>query len=158
MEPMKIAMAGLMTLVAAALSPTDFPGIVYSQGKQDASKTQTKKLDEKTAKKYRKIRIQETRKKIQNIGALIKRINEKLKHRTSGQELFEQKRDLENQLRNLITLYALTDQALTEAGRLNKEVTSIKRNSKKGPRDPNRLQLANFLNARRQEYITFGTR
>lgn len=158
METMKIALTGLITLAAAALSPSDFPGSVYSQGKKDAPTTQTKKLDEKTAKKYRAIRIQETKKKVMNISSLIESINEKLNHRISGQEIFDQKRDLENQLRDLITLYALTDQALTEAGRLNKEVSRIKQNSKKGPRDSNRLQLANFLDARRQEYITFATR
>ena len=160
METMKIALAGMITLAAAALSPSDFKGSVYSQtkGKKGDPTTQTKQLDAETAKKLREIRIQETRKKIKTIGSLIESINKKLNLRTSGQDVFEQKRGLENQLRDLITLYALTEQALTEAGRLDKEVVGIKRNSKKGPRDPRRLQLANFLDARRKEYIIFATR
>ena len=72
--------------------------------------------------------------------------------------MFDQKRSLENQLRDLITLFALTTQALTEAGRLSREVGDIKRHARKGPRDTRRLQLANFLDARRTEYIIFGTR
>lgn len=158
MEAMKIVLTGLITVAAAALSPSDFPGSVYSQEKKGDPTTQTKILDPKTAKKYREIRIQETKKKVMNITKLIESVNKKLSFRTSGREVFEQKRDLENQLRDLITLYALTDQALTEAGRLGNEARSIRRHARKGPRDARRLQLANFLNARRQEYITFATR
>ena len=139
METLKIALTGLITLAAASLSPSDFPGSVYSQEKKGDPSTQTKKLDAETAKKYREIRIQETKKKILNISSLIEDINKKLKIRTSGQDIFTEKRDLENQLRDLITLYALTDQALTEAGRLNKEIRIIKHNSRKGPRDSSRL-------------------
>ncbi len=160
MDPFKIALIGIV-VAASQLSPNDFPGTVYSQdksgGAQDGAGV-TKKLDPKTAEKLRQVRIKETRKKISNIGTLIESINEKLDLRTSQQEDFDQKRSLENQLRDLITLFALTNQALTEAERLSREVGDIKRNSRKGLRDSRRLQLANFLEARRQEYIVFATR
>ncbi|HBK80161.1 MAG TPA: hypothetical protein DDZ83_10905 [Nitrospinae bacterium] len=157
MDPMKLVMAGLL-VAASSLSPGDFPASVYSQEKKSDKKPGTTKIDPKTAKKLREARIKDIRKKIDNIGTLIQSVNSQLKLRTSGPAVFDQKRSLENQLRDLITLFALTTQALTEAGRLSREVGDIKRHARKGPRDTRRLQLANFLDARRTEYIIFGTR
>ncbi len=71
---------------------------------------------------------------------------------------FEQKRSLENQLRDLITLFALTDRAIREAGRLTREVFDIRKNAREGMKDPRRLTLAKFLEARRREYVRFATR
>ena len=160
MHPLKIALIGIV-VAASQLSPNDFPGTVYSQDKGSGEQSRegtTKKIDPKVAEKLRQARIKETRKKISNIGTLIESINEKLDLRTSQQGDFDQKLSLENQLRDLTTLFALTNQALTEAERLSRKVGVIKRNSRKGLRDSRRLQLANFLEARRQEYIVFATR
>jgi hypothetical protein len=157
MDPFKIVMAGLL-VAASALTPGDFPASVYSQEKKSDKKPGTTKIDPKTAKKLREARIKDIRKKVNNIGTLIQSVNSQLKLRTSGPGVFDQKRSLENQLRDLITLFALTNQALTEAGRLSREVGDIQRLARKGPRDTRRLQLANFLDARRTEYIIFGTR
>lgn len=143
---------------AGSLSAGDFKGTSGDRGKGGGGTTQTKKINAKIAKELRAARIAKIKKKIRNINVLIVSVNEKLQLRTSGPADFDQKRALENQLRDLITLFALTDRALTEAGRLSREVSEIMRNARKGPRDSKRLRLANFLDARRSEYITFATR
>jgi hypothetical protein len=101
---------------------------------------------------------QEARKKLETLKGLIKETNAELVLRTAGNETFERKRTLENQLRDYITLLSLTDQALAEAERLAQEVEALRRGAASGPRDPQRLQLVNFLEARRREYVLFATR
>lgn len=147
-----------MVIATSLIVPGNFIGTINSQEKKPDEVPGTTKIDPKTAKKLREARIKEIQNKIDNIRTLIQSTNSKLKLRTSGPAIFDQKRSLENQLRDLITLYALTNQALTEAGRLSSEVNDIKRYTRKGPRDFKRLQLANFLDARRIEYIIFATR
>ncbi|MBI2132959.1 MAG: hypothetical protein HYT99_09195 [Candidatus Tectomicrobia bacterium] len=92
------------------------------------------------------------------LKGLIKEINADLQVRTAGGETFERKRVLENQLRDYITLLSLADQALAEAERLSQEVEAMRKITSAGPRDLQRLQLVNFLEARRREYVLFGTR
>ncbi len=131
------------------------PPVGPSPSSEDAQK---KKEEERKAREAYEARLKEIRRKIETLNNLIKQANEALKLRTSGPDVFERKRALENQLRDYITLFSLTDQAIAEAERLAREVEEILQNVGKGPRDPQRLQLANFLEARRREYVLFGMR
>lgn len=116
-------------------------------------------LTPEEARKFQKEKkAREDRKKISVISKLIQDINKKIKLRTSGQEVFDRKQELENRLRDKITLFKMTDQATSEANRLAREVEEIHRTNRNGPQNSRRQQLANFLEARRREYITFATR
>lgn len=136
-----------------------FSDTVFSQGVARKKSSAPPFFTPEEARKFREEKeARENRKKIDAISKLIAEVNEKLKLRTSGQEVFDQKQALENRLRDQITLFKMTDQAMAEAKRLAREVEEIRRTIRNGPQNPRRLQLANFLEARRHEYITFATR
>ena len=109
-------------------------------------------------RKLREAQLKDFSEKIKAINGLIKSVNQELQSRASGQEVFDWKLTLENQLRDVITNFALLDEALSQAERLEKEVREIRGVGRIGPRNVRRRQLANFLDARRKEYIRFATR
>ena len=146
--------AGIVLAQAAPPKASDFGGRKPNLEKDAAQK----KIDAALAKKLRAAKLAEIKKKLTNISLLIQSVNVRLDLMTAKKGEFEQKRSLENQLRDLITLFAMTDRAIREAGRLTREVFDIRKNARKGLKDPRRLTLANFLEARRREYIRFATR
>lgn len=132
------------------------PGITYSQAPKMG--TPPPAYDSEMVQKFKEKKAEENLKKINIVNQLIQNVNEKLKLRTSGQKIFDKKRALENRLRDMITLFGMTEQAMSEAIRLARESEEIRRLIRIGPKNPRRLQLANFLEARRREYILFATR
>ena len=121
------------------------------------------KIGEELAKKevqkrIRQAKLTDIRRKLKSLDTLIQSVNQDLKRRFVDPLSYQRKRSLENQLRDLITLAALTGRALAEADRLARETREILRSVKKSSRETNRLQLVNFLQARRREYIIFATR
>lgn len=151
--------AFLAAAAAAFLSILPFPGAASSQSDEPKKAPPPRSLTQEEEQKLRLEReLREDRKKIGTIIELIQGINKKLKLRTAGQEIFDQKQALENRLRDKITHFEMTDQAMAEATRLAREVEEIHRTARKGPKNSRRQQLANFLEARRREYITFATR
>lgn len=142
---------------APAPPPAQAPAPPPPAGQQPAEKPEDARKREEE-RKAQEARAQEIRKKVTTLKGLIKEINADLQVRTAGSETFERKRVLENQLRDYITLLSLADQALVEAERLSQEVEAMRKSTSAGPRDLQRLQLVNFLEARRREYILFGTR
>ena len=145
---------GIVLAQAAAPKASDFGGRKPNLEKDAAQR----KIDAALAKKLRAAKLAEIKKKLTNISLLIQSVNVRLDLMTAKKGEFEQKRSLENQLRDLITLFAMTDRAIWEAGRLTREVSAIRRKARQGLSDSRRLQLANFLDARRREYIRFATR
>lgn len=146
-------------VVATVLSILPFPGTAYAESHAPKKAPAPSSLTPEEARILRKEKkAREDRKKIGTINKLIQDINRKIKLRTSGQEVFDRKQALENRLRDRITLFKMTDQAMLEANRLAREVEEINRSNRKGPQNSRRHQLANFLEARRREYITFATR
>ncbi len=152
--------ARLALLAAVAvLSTLPFPATAFAQSDAPKKAPAPSSLTPEEARILQKEKkAREDRKKISTISKLIQDINKKLKLRTSGQEVFDQKQALENRLRDKITLFKMTDQAMSEATRLAREVEEIHRTNRTGPKNSRRQQLANFLEARRREYITFATR
>ena len=153
----KIALIGILFAAGPAHGALSKSGPAYPAGKGDKG-ADSKTLDPATAEKLRKAKLAEITKKITTINRLIEGVNDKLDLRTAGENEFDQKRSLENQLRDFITLFAMTDRAIREAGRLTREIGAIRRKARQGLRDSRRLQLANFLDARRREYIRFAIR
>lgn len=152
-------LAGLLALtpLPALAGPAQAPAPPPPAGQQPAEKPEDARKREEE-RKAQEARAQEIRKKVTTLKGLIKEINADLQVRTAGSETFERKRVLENQLRDYITLLFLADQALVEAERLSQEVEAMRKSTSAGPRDLQRLQLVNFLEARRREYVLFGTR
>ncbi|MBI1724742.1 MAG: hypothetical protein HYR52_03785 [Candidatus Tectomicrobia bacterium] len=147
-----LALTPLPALAGPAQAPAPPP-----PGQQPAEKPEDARKREEE-RKAQEARAQEIRKKVTTLKGLIKEINADLQVRTAGGETFERKRVLENQLRDYITLLSLADQALAEAERLSQEVEAMRKITSAGPRDLQRLQLVNFLEARRREYVLLGTR
>lgn len=154
-----LALTPLPALAGPAQAPAPPPAQAPAPpaGQQPAEKPEDARKREEE-RKAQEARAQEIRKRVITLKGLIKGINTDLQVRTAGGETFERKRVLENQLRDYITLLSLTDQALVEAERLSQEVEAMRKSTAAGPRDLQRLQLVNFLEARRREYILFGTR
>jgi hypothetical protein len=144
--------------IAVFLIPL-FPGTAFGQYDTPKKTPVPSSLSPEEARKFRKQKkALEEQKKIKTLSMLIQNVNKKLKLRTSGQKEFDRKQALENRLRDRITLFNFTNQAMAEAVRLAREVEEIRRTNRNGPNNSRRLQLANFLEARRREYILFATR
>ncbi len=158
MNFLKIALIGIIFAAGPAHGALSRSGPDYPKSGKGDKEADSKTLDPAAAEKFRKAKIAEITKKITNITRLIDGVNDKLDLRGAGEDEFDQKRSLENQLRDLITLFAMIDRAIWEAGRLTREVGAIRRKARQGLRDSRRLQLANFLDARRREYILFANR
>lgn len=152
-----ISLTPPLLLAPAARAQTPAPPAAQQPANKvdDAKKREE---EERRARLAQEARAREIRKKLEALKGLIKETNSTLGLRTAGSEAFERKRVLENQLRDFITLLSLADQALAEADRLSQEVEGLRKSTAAGPRDPQRLQLVNFLEARRREYLLFGTR
>ena len=143
----------------AVLLISSSPGTSFAQYDKPKKTPVPSSLSPGEARKLRKQKkALEEQKKIKTLSMLIQNVNKKLKLRTSGQKEFDRKQALENRLRDRITLFNLTNRAMTEAVRLAREVEEIRRTNRNGPKSFRRLQLANFLEARRREYILFATR
>ncbi|MDA0999494.1 MAG: hypothetical protein O2807_03110 [bacterium] len=146
------AFSGMFPLPSVA-GPAAAPG----QEKRQLSPKEQKELVGKQ-QKIGEAQLKDVQLKIRNLHRLIQDVNDDLVLRTSSGGTYERKRALENQLRDIITLSALTAVAMDEARRLRQEIVEIRQGSRSGPLDPRRLQLVNFLEARRQEYVFFATR
>lgn len=150
-------------VIAALLFAGAFPSAAVAgpaapgQARRPPSPKQQKALVERQ-NKIRKAQLKDVQLKIQNLHRLIREVNGELSLRTSDADIFDRKRSLENQLRDIVTLFALTGRAMDESRRLRQEVKKIRQGSRTGPVDARRLQLVNFLEARRREYIFFATR
>jgi hypothetical protein len=153
------ALAGLLALtpLPALAGPAQAPAPPAAGPQQPAEKPEDARKREEE-RKAREEQGKEIQRKLGTMKGLIKEINAELQVRTAGSETFERKRVLENQLRDYITLLFLAEQALIEAERLAQEVEAMRKSTAAGPRDLQRLQLVNFLEARRREYVLFGTR
>ncbi|OGL59497.1 MAG: hypothetical protein A3J27_07400 [Candidatus Tectomicrobia bacterium RIFCSPLOWO2_12_FULL_69_37] len=151
------ALAAILALAPAlpAPAPAQAPA---AKPAEKSEETKKREEEERRARLAREAQGKEIQKKLGTMKGLIKEINAELGLRTAGAEAFERKRTLENQLRDYITQLFLTDQALTEAERLALEVEGMRKSTAAGPRDTQRLQLMNFLEARRREYVLFATR
>ena len=103
------AAPGIVLAQAAAPKASDFGGRKPNKGEKSAEQ---KKLDAEIAKKLRAARLAEIKKKLTTISLLIQSVNVRLDLMTAVRSEFEQKRSLENQLRDLITLAALTGRAV----------------------------------------------
>ncbi len=160
MPPRNRAILRLLTAAAAAFFSIHLlPEVAHPQSDASPKSTKPSFLPPDKARELQKQKkAAEEQKKINSVNKLIQNINKKLKLRTSGQEVFERKKALENRLRDMITFFEMADQAMSEAIRLAREVEEIQKIIQNGPKDPRRLQLANFLEARRREYILFATR
>ena len=157
--PRSIRLACALAAILALAPPFPAPAQTPAP-KPDEKSEETKKREEeeRRARLVREAQAKEIQKKLGTMKGLIKEINAELGLRTAGAEVFERKRTLENQLRDYITQLFLTDQALAEAERLAQEVEAMSKSTAAGPRDLQRLQLVNFLEARRREYVLFATR
>ncbi|MBI3128770.1 MAG: hypothetical protein HYZ11_14290 [Candidatus Tectomicrobia bacterium] len=149
---LSLALAPFPVLAGPAAPPAP-PG---NQPPAEKPEDARKRAEEE--RRAREAQAKEIRKKLDTLRGLIKETNADLQLRTAGSDIFERKRVLENQLRDYIALLSLTDQALAEAERLAHEVEALRRAAGAGPRDAQRLQLVNFLEARRREYMLFATR
>lgn len=142
-------------LAVLIILPLTLIGAEAQRDKKDKEEVQ-RQLERQ--RKLREAQLKDFSGKIEAINGLIKSVNQELQSRASGQDVFDRKLALENQLRDVITNFALLNEALGQAERLGKEVREIQVLGRIGPRDVRRRQLANFLEARRQEYIRFATR
>ena len=129
-------------LLVLAILPVTRIGVEAQQSKSDREE---EKLKLERQKKLREAQLKDFSEKIEAINGLIKTLNQELQSRASGQEVFDLKLSLENQLRDIITNFALLTEALGQAKRLEKEVKEIQGVSRVGPPDSRRRQLANFL-------------
>ena len=129
-------------LLVLAILPVARIGVEAQQSKSDREE---EKLKLERQKKLREAQLKDFSEKIEAINGLIKTLNQELQSRASGQEVFDLKLSLENQLRDIITNFALLTEALGQAKRLEKEVKEIQGVSRVGPPDSRRRQLANFL-------------
>ncbi len=153
----RMALFAAGTIAALLISP--FSGTAFGQYDTPKKTPDPSSLSPDEARKLRKQKkTRQEQEKIKTLSILIQNVNKKLKLRTSGQKEFDRKQALENRLRDRITRFNLTNRAMTEAVRLAREVEEIRRTNRNGPKNSRRLQLANFLEARRREYILFATR
>ena len=153
----------LALLLAAALAlphvfPASAPAQAPAQRPAESPEAAKRREEEETARRANEARVKEIRQKLKTMKDLIKEVNSDLQLRTAGLGTFERKRTIENQLRDYITTLSLAEEALAQAERLAQEVEGLRKSMGAGPRDPQRLQLMNFLDARRQEYVLFATR
>ncbi|MEE9274360.1 MAG: hypothetical protein V3V62_03510 [bacterium] len=149
----------LAALLLLLLPPAEGARHKGRRGEKGGDEKIKKELSKKEVqKRIRQAKLTDVRRKLKSLGALIQDVNQNLKRRFADPLSFERKRSLEIQLRDLITVAALTGRALAEADRLAREAQEILRSVKKSSRESDRLQLVNFLRARRREYIIFATR
>lgn len=151
-----LLLAALLFLVFPPAEGAPYKGKKRGKGGDEKLKEELSKKE--VQKRIRQAKLFDIRRKLKSLDTLIQSVNQNLKRRFADPISFERKRSLENQLRDLITLAALTERALAEADRLARETQEIMRSIKKSSRESNRLQLVNFLRARRREYILFATR